>query len=362
MDYKRILAATLILTILVLLIAREANSWFHFRWSVFWMNAHDIRWAHVVGALAATYLGFVLRAERWRVLVKSTKTIKTVRLVGPTIVGFAGLALIGRPGEFIRPYLIARKERLSLSSQLATLAVERIFDMFASGIVVASALLFSARLHALPYVAQFERGIAILSALVFAIACSLFILARYGQSFVYGLERILFSFPGWSQKVSRKLRLLTQELGMIRDAQSLVHIVALSVAVWFVSGLSYLEAVHAFPAAARISLGEALLLLGFGLLGSLVQLPGGGSQQLIVIAALTTVFGFGAELAVSCSIVGWLTIYVAPIPVALLLLRHEGLTLGALSGRSHKELVTKNSESDSQVSTAYAVKQAEGTD
>jgi hypothetical protein len=80
-----------------------------------------------------------------------------------------------------------------------------------------------------------------------------------------------------------------------------------------------------------------MLLLGFGLLGSLVQLPGGGSQQLIIIAALGNVFGLSAELAVSCSILGWLTIFMAPVPAGLALLRYEGSTLRSLSQESHQD-------------------------
>src|SRR5437667_12693705 len=52
-----------------------------------------------------------------------------MELASSTVVGFTGLALLGRPGELIRPYLIARRENLSFSSQLAAWAVERIFDI-----------------------------------------------------------------------------------------------------------------------------------------------------------------------------------------------------------------------------------------
>jgi len=50
-------------------------------------------------------------------------------LVPPTLIGFTGLALLGRPGEFIRPYLIARQAKVSFSSQIAVWTVERIFDL-----------------------------------------------------------------------------------------------------------------------------------------------------------------------------------------------------------------------------------------
>ena len=124
---------------------------------------------------------------------------------------------------------------------------------------------------------------------------------------------------------------------MIRDAKSLLQVSILSIAIWFVSGLSHLETMHAFAGARHITFGGAMLLLGFGILGSLVQLPGGGSQQLIAITAMVKMLGLGTELAVSCTILGWLTIFMAPVPMGLALLRCEGSTLRSLSRESHQE-------------------------
>ena len=57
------------------------------------------------------------------------REVSAVALIPPTLIGFTGLALLGRPGELIRPYLIARRTNLTFSSQLAVWAVERIFDI-----------------------------------------------------------------------------------------------------------------------------------------------------------------------------------------------------------------------------------------
>ncbi len=70
-----------------------------------------------------------MRAMRWRIFLKPLCETTTARLLGPQFIGFTGLALLGRPGEMVRPYLIARKENVTFSSQLAVWLVERIFDM-----------------------------------------------------------------------------------------------------------------------------------------------------------------------------------------------------------------------------------------
>jgi glycosyltransferase 2 family protein len=338
MANKHIVATIAILTILLLLIFGQASAWRHFSWSVFWNNARDVSLAYALAAIAMTYTGFVLRAMRWRVLLQPMKTVPMTRLLGPTIVGFTGLALLGRLGELIRPYMIARKERLSVSSQIAALAVERVFDAVSVGALIAIVLVFSPELQSLPYLAQLRKAIVTLVTLATICALALLLLARHGQLLSHVLQRVLAPVSmQLAQRASQHFRLFSSELNMIRDAKSLAQIVILSITTWFVSGLSQLATVHAFAGARHITLGGGILLLGFGVLGSLVQLPGGGSQQLIAIAALVRMFGLNAELAVSCSILGWLTIFMAPVPAGLALLRYEGLTLRGLSRKSRED-------------------------
>src|SRR5579884_529646 len=59
--------------------------------------------------------------------VKSRSSL--ANLLPATLLGFAAITLFGRPGELVRPYLIARKEEVPVSSQLATLLLERLFDL-----------------------------------------------------------------------------------------------------------------------------------------------------------------------------------------------------------------------------------------
>jgi uncharacterized protein (TIRG00374 family) len=335
MANKRAIATIVLLAFLLLLIWREASAWRHFNWSVFWNNARNVSWPRALAAIAMTYAGYALRAVRWRVFLRPTREVPTTRLLGPTLIGYTGLALLGRPGELVRPYMIARKEGLSLSSQIAALAVERIFDTASAGALVISAFVLSAKLHHLPYLPQFRRGGLILAGMASFFAVLVLLLSHRGEVFGHFLQRTLAPVSsGLAHRTGDIVRAFSRELNMIRDAKSFVEIVILSIATWLLSGFSYLETIRAFSGLRSTTLAEALLLLGFGLVGSLAQLPGGGSQQLIVIAALMHVFGVPAELAVSCSILGWLTIFMAPVPVGLLLLRGEHLSLRSLSRTS----------------------------
>ena len=77
------------------------------------------------------------------------------------MIGFTALALLGRPGELIRPYLIARHTNLSFASQVAVWAVERIFDVGGFTVLLVGSdlsALEAARLRAGMLHAKFDVG------------------------------------------------------------------------------------------------------------------------------------------------------------------------------------------------------------
>src|SRR5579872_818338 len=74
-----------------------------------------------------TYYGRVLR---WEVFLKPQKERPSMRnLLVATIIGFTAITLFGRAGDFVRPYLIAVKEKVPVTSQLASWLLERVFDL-----------------------------------------------------------------------------------------------------------------------------------------------------------------------------------------------------------------------------------------
>src|SRR5271156_6432144 len=130
MDKKRIVASVVVFLILAVLVYLQYRHWQSFDWGTFWSQTHRIKKIHVLHGIALIYLAYAMRALRWKLFLRPVRPKTSVReLLSPTLIGFTGLALLGRAGEFIRPYLIARRTDLPFSSQLAVWAVERIFDL-----------------------------------------------------------------------------------------------------------------------------------------------------------------------------------------------------------------------------------------
>ncbi len=335
--FSRLLAGVGIFAIMGFLVFRELSAWHRFDWAVFYANLRYVSTGHALCAVAATYAGFFFRALRWGVFLRPVKRVPIARLFCATIVGFTGLALLGRPGELVRPYLIARREDLSISSQIAVLTLERIFDTAAVGILIASAVFGSSELQSLPYLGQFRRGSLIMTGFIAAVAILALLLAKNGQQLGSVLQRTLSPLSSeFARAVGELTSVFGTDLNRIKDMRSLASISLLSVLIWLLIALAHLESFHAFSSLRHLSLADALLLLGFSLLGSLAQLPGGGTQQVIVIVALMNVFAVPAELAVSCTILGWLTIFMIPVPLGLILLPQTRSSIRSLLQASRR--------------------------
>src|SRR5262249_52391263 len=132
---KRNLVSAGVVVLLGLLIYLQVHNWKKFDWATFWNNTSHVNWEFVALSIALTLSTYWLRAVRWRIFLKPMCRTTTARLIGPQFIGFTGLALLGRPGEMIRPYMIARKENQTFSSQVAVWLVERIFDMAAVAVM-----------------------------------------------------------------------------------------------------------------------------------------------------------------------------------------------------------------------------------
>src|SRR5256885_16043309 len=151
MSKKRFLISALVLIVLAGLVYLQVRAWKKFDWHHFWVATHNTNKFYLIAGVTLVYADYILRAVRWKILLRPVCNAKTSDLVPPTMIGFTGLALLGRPGEFIRPYLIARKYNLSMSSQVAVWTVERLFDTGAFALITAINLLWSAeKLKQLP--------------------------------------------------------------------------------------------------------------------------------------------------------------------------------------------------------------------
>ena len=132
------MALLLLLLIAAWALREKAKS---FQWDIFFSTIRGLDWRWMslaIGLILLTYLG---RALRWEVMIRPISPSASVwYLFKATAIGFTAIVLFGRAGEVVRPYLIAKHEKLPFSSQMAVWLIERIFDLLMVLLIFGAAL------------------------------------------------------------------------------------------------------------------------------------------------------------------------------------------------------------------------------
>jgi uncharacterized protein (TIRG00374 family) len=338
MNKKRILAFGVVLIVLCLLIYLQVRTWKNFDWHVFWSRTDQVNPLGLLAGVALTYISYSLRAVRWRIFLKPVCKTTTARLLAPQFIGFSALALLGRAGEMVRPYIIAKKERLTFTSQIAVWGVERIFDMGAFAVLLAMSFL-SPDLQALPFYHALREAAFALMGLVVALVVGAVVVRRSGErvaQFLHGLFAGLA--PRVAHHIREKVRSFSEGLKTIHDLSSALQLIAVSLLMWLLIAFAYHAITHAYPGELRsLTLPHQVVLMGASMLGSMLQLPAvGGGSQLAAISMLHSGFGIEQELAVSCGMLIWAITFMAVIPTGLALARREHLSIRAVAEAEQK--------------------------
>lgn len=344
MDRKRILASVVVFLILAVLVYLQYRHWRTFDWGTFWSQTHRIKKLHVLHGIILIYVAYWMRAVRWKIFLKPVRPKTTItELVSPTLVGFTGLALLGRAGEFIRPYLIARRTALPFSTQLAVWAVERIFDIGAFAFLILLAIFLPSALPSIPhpeYYTRFREAGFALMGLVAVTAAFAFVIRRKGDSAAQWVEqRFSHLSSNLGHRLGEKVREFGTGLNTIHGVMEMLWLSAVSIGMWYLIALSYHEVTHSYGVdALEIPVSQLLILMGSSMVGSMLQLPAvGGGSQMATIATLSSVFDVPPEMAASCGILLWLVTFAAVVPSGLILAHREGLSLRKLSVESHQQ-------------------------
>lgn len=351
MDKKRALLTGIALAILAALIYAQVRTWKNFDWDLFLSQTHNVSKFHILHGIALIYIAYILRAVRWKIFLRPVRpNTTTLRLIPPTIIGFTGLALLGRPGELIRPYLIAKQEKLPFSSQLAVWAVERIFDVGGFTFLFLMAAFFAKAPRRLEHHALFQEVALMLTLLVVALTVGAIIVHRTGEALANWVEtRFSHLASNLGHRVALRIREFRGGMNTVHSKTSLLALIGVSVLMWAMIAVAYKEVTYSYGVSCnpqaptdicklKIPQTQVFLLMASSMVGSLIQLPGvGGGSQLATISMLNHVFDVPPELATSCGIMLWLVTFVAVIPLGLLLAHRERLSLRKLSESAHAE-------------------------
>lgn len=89
-----------------------------------------MNYLYLLPMLALVFISHWLRALRWQFLLEPVKSTKMKNLFSSLIIGYMmNIFMPAHLGEFVRAYLIGKKESMPSSLTFSTIAVERVIDM-----------------------------------------------------------------------------------------------------------------------------------------------------------------------------------------------------------------------------------------
>ena len=328
------LGAILVLVALVLLRSELRKQGFH--WSIFVATLARLDWRWLSAALAlalSTYYGRVLR---WAVLLKPLQPHPDMwKLFSATVIGFTAVTLLGRPGEFVRPYLIAVHERVPFSSQIAAWVLERIYDLLVALAIFGFALSRVQNLGDVGPILSWVLEIGGWAVCGLSAACliALALIRQYSEAMTSRLMDALgFLSEHHLDRAGRFLKALVQGAESLQSTRSILLLIAYTVLEWVLIAVCYYCVAGAYGSAIHFTFVDTLIFLGFASFGAVVQIPGiGGGVQVVSVLVLTKIFGLPVELATSVAVVLWLVSFVSVVPFGLALALHEGLSWRKLS-------------------------------
>ena len=216
----------------------------------------------IVPAIFLVVVIFCLRTLRWQIILSNIEKIDFWQAFHPLMIGFMiNCVLPGRVGELARPVLLRQKRGVSVTTGIATVAAERIFD------IAALILLFAAVFSTVadrPDSAVNYFGIHLDSAVLKSVAWGMIRLSAALMTFIalliVGATRRLIKacveksgrylaarFPGFQNRIMGLSGFMTRiidnfaaGLSLVRSPVSLLACVGLTILIWGLTALSYL--------------------------------------------------------------------------------------------------------------------------
>ncbi|MDQ4077578.1 MAG: flippase-like domain-containing protein [Chloroflexota bacterium] len=261
----------------------------------FWQQLQQANYWWLLPGVAVYFIGVWARTWRWHYMLRPLKPIPLSRLFPVVCIGYAGNNIYpARAGEVLRAYILKQQDGVSVSANLATVVVERIFD----GLVMLAFVVF-----ALPFtdIGTVYRDFVLAFSALFLGALLAFLLMAARPAWahaVVGLVLRLLVPLRFHEKVTDLVTRFLEGLGSLRNGRDVLMIFGTSVIVWLLETLKYWFVMHAFP----FEVSFIVLMLMNGIVNLTTSLPAApGHIGTFDTPGIKVLQAFGVEQAVATS-------------------------------------------------------------
>jgi hypothetical protein len=292
-------------------------------WSEALAALRSANYLWVLLMLPVTVWSLFIRAQRWRVFLHAVGVPPLRPLVSATNIGFlANMVLPLRIGEVIRPVLLSRRASLPLSGVLASVLLERIFDMFTI------LFLFGVSVSLVNVSDQIRQWGWMLTGLAVAVA-AVIVLIRLQERLALGIARRLADLlpPRVGDQAYGFAQGFVKALEMLDSPAAYLKAFAWSLYLWLAIAVVYVLGFWAFHLDVESLRGGLVLTTLVAIAVSVPSAPGFiGAFQLGCVLGLR-IFGVPESPALAYSIVVHLTQFVGCIAAGLYSMWTESISL-----------------------------------
>lgn len=265
----------------------------------------------ILPGILVYFVGLLVRTWRWHYMLRHLRPVPTARLFPLVCIGYFGNNVFPfRAGEVIRSVLLKRQEGIAISSSLATVLIERIFDGLTMLLFVFLALPFAP----LPV---FYRNMVGLMTMIFLVATAVFVWAAVRP------ERLAGIYRWFSQRLlPERVRPAVDDiydrfmLGIrsLASGRDVLMIFATSVLIWLIETVKYWFVMHAFS----FTVSFLVLMLVNGMVNLATTLPSApGYIGTFDVPGILILEAFGIDKSLAAGYI--FTLHVALwVPVTLL--------------------------------------------
>lgn len=309
---------------------------FDFSWSEFAAVLRSLDWRWLALSLILVLTTYVGRVWRWRVMLNSLAPDAGFwGMLSDTCIGFTAVVLFGRAGEPVRPYLIAKRNKVPFTSQLAVWVVERILDLLMILVIFGVALTqvdHSSIRHG-PKTQAILQASGYMAGLAGAICLAALIAMRQFRGRVRErlIEALGFLPEPMLLRIQKFLAAFEGGMDSIRDRTSTLLVVFYTALEWALIAGVFECVFLAVPSTVQLGLTDFFIAVGFICLGSSLQIPGvGGGMQVATVLVLTEFFGADFATATVVATVLWAVSFFSIVPIGLGLALGSGIRLTSL--------------------------------
>ncbi|HTM23798.1 MAG TPA: lysylphosphatidylglycerol synthase transmembrane domain-containing protein [Vicinamibacterales bacterium] len=295
----------------------------------------------LVLAVCITMTTYALRAFRWQYLLAAIGPTHFSTAFRTTVIGFAASFLLpARPGEVLRPFLLARREGLPPTAAFATIILERLLDLVVVLMLFGTfvALVDPASLAGDPAMyARVKAGGLLAAAASVSGLVVFFLLAGHPErlgEWALRIERVLPE--RLARAVAGLVATFAQGLAVMRQPRRLLVSLILSFPLW----LSIAAGIWVTSRAFHMTFGYlgSFLVMTLLVVGVAMPTPGqiGGFHEMYKLAVMTF-FGVPESAAVGGAVVLHAVSFLPVTLLGLVFMTREGLTLGRMRQMAAEE-------------------------